>query len=179
MQSNISPMYYLLGLGSNLSPERHIPEAMVRLLALSPCLWASASLVTPPSGMESRHYFINTAVIITTPLDPAALKLALNQLEIAMGRQRDHPQSHRRDRPIDIDILTQAEDQQQLLPPQISEPYLAQQIAQLLAALRGEVTALINCKPLTLEPYTLDCLPICLCRDLHRGFTLTCLEHPQ
>jgi 2-amino-4-hydroxy-6-hydroxymethyldihydropteridine diphosphokinase len=169
-------MYYLLGLGSNLSPERHIPEAMVRLLTLTPTLWASASLTTTPCGMMSHQSFINTAVVIISPLAACDLKSALNQIEVAMGRDRNHPLSHRRDRPIDIDILSVADIQRDLQPPITIEPYLAPQIGQILATLHHRPQPLTHCTPLQLDHYTLGCQPIALHRGDGGGYTLTYLE---
>jgi 2-amino-4-hydroxy-6-hydroxymethyldihydropteridine diphosphokinase len=91
-----------LGLGSNVSPERHIAIAIDRLgvafgdLRLSP-LYRSRAV-----GFEGND-FINGVASVRTDLSPWALRDWLRALEDEHGRERDVPKFS--DRVLDVDIL--------------------------------------------------------------------------
>ncbi len=91
-----------LGLGSNVSPERHIGIAIERLgsafddLRLSP-LYRSRAV-----GFEGND-FINGVASVRTTLSPRALRDWLRALEDEHGRERNVPKFS--DRVLDVDIL--------------------------------------------------------------------------
>ena len=96
---------YLLGIGSNLSPNRNIAHIIKALLEQFPELSLSRVLHIPPVGMNSQHDFLNIAVFIETELAQTELKALCNDLETQLGRDRDDPASKIKDRPADLDIL--------------------------------------------------------------------------
>lgn len=96
---------YLLGIGSNLSPNRNIAHIIKALLEQFPELSLSRVLHIPPVGMNSQHDFLNMAVFIETELAQTELKALCNDLETQLGRDRDDPASKVKDRPADLDIL--------------------------------------------------------------------------
>ena len=91
-----------LGLGSNVSPQRHIGIAIERLgsafddLRLSP-LYRSRAV-----GFEGND-FINGVASVRTTLSPRALRDWLRALEDEHGRERNVPKFS--DRVLDVDIL--------------------------------------------------------------------------
>ncbi|MEE4174694.1 MAG: 2-amino-4-hydroxy-6-hydroxymethyldihydropteridine diphosphokinase [Xanthomonadales bacterium] len=91
-----------LGLGSNVSPERHIAIAIERLkdafddFRLSP-LYRSQAV-----GFDGAD-FINGVASVRTDLSPRALRDWLRRLEDEHGRERNVPKFS--DRVLDVDIL--------------------------------------------------------------------------
>ena len=91
-----------LGLGSNVSPERHIDVAIQRLdeafddFQLSP-LYRSRAV-----GFDGDD-FINAVASVRTSLSPWALRDWLRALEDEYGRERNVPKFS--DRVLDVDIL--------------------------------------------------------------------------
>lgn len=122
---------YLLGLGSNIAPWANLPRLLDALLLLSPQLDVSSVVVTEPVGMRSAAPFLNAAARVHTPLPPAALKARLNEIEIALGRDRSDPASKVKNRVADVDILARL-DAPIVLP---SETYLRPVAAELLLTL--------------------------------------------
>ncbi len=93
-----------LSLGSNIAPERNLPEAVDllaqhgRLLAVS-AAWQSAAL-----GRPEQPDFVNAAALLVTTLTAAELKAGpLAAIEAALGRVRSVDKYA--PRPIDIDIM--------------------------------------------------------------------------
>lgn len=126
-------MQYMLGLGSNLSPEKNLPAALIKLLEHSPILLISSVLITQPQNLVSPHQFLNMAVVWQSRRDPLEAKSLFNQIETELGRDRNDPQRKTKDRTIDIDILfsfSEALDIQEEIWP--SEPYLLPQVTQLV-----------------------------------------------
>ncbi|MBI5217948.1 MAG: 2-amino-4-hydroxy-6-hydroxymethyldihydropteridine diphosphokinase [Bacteroidia bacterium] len=58
---------------------------------------------TQPWGFESDNYFLNQAVLIETSLSPLQLLQNIHEIELLLGRRREHLPFE--DRTIDIDIL--------------------------------------------------------------------------
>ena len=115
-------MWYLCGLGSNLSPEVNLGQAITLLVGTTGWIWVSRVLRSDPVGMESENSFLNALVVFWSALDPDRLKIRLNGMEEKLGRDRDDPRRKLKDHAIDIDILEFA-----LFPRfegrTISEPY--------------------------------------------------------
>lgn len=96
---------YLLGLGSNIEPFENFAQITTMLLESFDNISMSRVLHIPPVGMNSQHYFLNAVAFIETDLKQDDLKYICNQIETALGRDRDDPDSKHKDRPADLDIL--------------------------------------------------------------------------
>jgi len=91
-----------LSLGSNQSPDIHLPQALAELRAQFGEVVASPTYRTPAEGFDGPD-FLNAAAIIETDVDIVALDAWLHALEDAHGRRRDVPRFS--SRPLDIDIV--------------------------------------------------------------------------
>ena len=133
---------YLLGIGSNIDPDRHFPLIISALLAEFPALHLSRVVRIPPVGMNSDRTFLNVVVSIETKLSAESLKKKCNAIEELLGRDREDESRKTKDRTADIDILTSfcREDALTLIPSAITEEYfLYPLIADLLAFLGGDI----------------------------------------
>jgi len=94
----------LIALGSNIDPERNLPEASARLAAHPGIEVVAASGVyeSPPLGRPGDPCFHNAVVAVETSLAPAALRAELRRLEAEMGRVRGEDRYG--PRPIDLDL---------------------------------------------------------------------------
>ena len=90
---------YLLGIGSNLSPQQNIGAIITLLLNHFSSLTLSRVLYIPPVGMTSTHDFLNVVVFIETALNAFELKAICNDIETKLGRDRQDPASKIKDRP--------------------------------------------------------------------------------
>lgn len=90
-------------LGSNIEPEKNLPEA-VRLLAERVMLLrASRVFRSAPVGSEGQPDFLNAAVLVETDLPPYNLKFnALRDIEQQLGRVRSADKFAART--IDLDL---------------------------------------------------------------------------
>jgi 2-amino-4-hydroxy-6-hydroxymethyldihydropteridine diphosphokinase len=165
------PSGYLLGIGSNLAPETHVPAVLNALLAISPQLYLSRVVRTQPEGMISSHDFLNVVVLITTELSPEALKQTTNRIEEALGRDRSAPDRKTRDRPADIDLLTPISDARQTQLPMIRENYLRPLAEELLDFLQQrplrQPSGVIT--PIRLDGLQLGEAPAAIYRDDRTG----------
>lgn len=91
-----------LSLGSNQSPDVHLPQALGELRARFGDVLVSPTYRTPAEGFDGPD-FLNLAAVIATELDIVALDAWLHALEDAHGRRRDVPRFS--SRPLDIDIV--------------------------------------------------------------------------
>lgn len=128
---------YFLSIGSNIEPRQNVPRILLALLELSPSLDVSRIVETRPMNMATTRHFLNLALRLTTNLDALSLKQQLNEIEISLGRARNHPDSKRQDRPADLDILFTLTDGALSIPPQWvpAEPYVRPMLLELIAAL--------------------------------------------
>ncbi len=94
-----------LGLGSNINPGHAVSQMLLALLNVAPTVHVSRVVRTAPVGMASPNHFLNLSAHLSTTLSQGDLKARLNQIEVALGRDRSDPLSAVRDRPADIDIL--------------------------------------------------------------------------
>jgi 2-amino-4-hydroxy-6-hydroxymethyldihydropteridine diphosphokinase len=96
--------HVLIALGSNITPEAHLPEATRRLAEQVHLIRCSTVWESEPVGDEQQPRFCNAAVLIETDRDPSALKFdVLRRIEDALGRVRD-PNNKNAARTIDLDI---------------------------------------------------------------------------
>lgn len=98
---------YLLGLGSNISPQQNLEQAIGQLNRVGDVISTSPVLITAPVGDTFNGDFGNQLVILKTQLPPTMLKHQLLSIELEMGREPKSPARKTKDRTIDIDILQQ------------------------------------------------------------------------
>ncbi len=92
-----------LSLGSNIRPELALPEAVRRLHGLFVVESCSQVWETAAVGGDGPN-FLNAAVLLRAPYDPAALKdQVLRPLEAEMGRVRGADKNA--PRTIDLDVI--------------------------------------------------------------------------
>lgn len=93
----------IIGIGSNIEAEIHIPE-MLQLLSKDIEIIAVSQMVqTKPIGIKEQPDYTNGAVRIRTEMGMDDLALYLKQLEDRMGRDRSQKKFGPRN--IDLDIL--------------------------------------------------------------------------
>src|SRR5690554_5388199 len=97
---------FLCSMGANLAPEVNFAKAREKLNGFGQAYYSRA-IYTRPVAMQSDFEFLNALFLFETELDVQQLKQQFNAIEIALGRDRDHPESATRDRPMDIDILAE------------------------------------------------------------------------
>jgi 2-amino-4-hydroxy-6-hydroxymethyldihydropteridine diphosphokinase len=91
-------------IGDRLESLRAARKAIFDLTNVKPPILSSAVYETEPVGCEpGAGKFLNTVVEFEYDGDPARLLEQLIEIEEALGRKRDHPQSV--SRTIDIDLL--------------------------------------------------------------------------
>jgi len=91
-----------LSLGSNLSPEAHLPAAARALASRFPGARFSPLYRSRAVGFDGPD-FLNAAAAIDTALTPEALVDELHAIEGRLGRRREGPRFS--DRTIDIDLV--------------------------------------------------------------------------
>ena len=108
MSSVHLPHLACIGLGSNLGQSGLLLQQAWLTLAGHPdiCLQKlSSPYRTKPVDMESPHWFVNAAGVLTTSMDPRALLVLLLQVEQQYGRVRTPQQPGHQDRTLDLDLL--------------------------------------------------------------------------
>jgi 2-amino-4-hydroxy-6-hydroxymethyldihydropteridine diphosphokinase len=90
-------------LGSNISPEFHLPAAVERIGALGTVARLSDVWQSAPVGYIDQPDFFNTALLLDTDLSREDLRQQLRRIEDSLGRVRD-PSNKNAPRTIDIDI---------------------------------------------------------------------------
>ena len=100
--------FYLLGLGSNIEPRKHLEAALEALGRVGSITAASPILTTPPVGETFQQPFCNQLLVLQSHLPAPLLKQKLLAIETALGREPKSPARALKDRTIDIDILGQA-----------------------------------------------------------------------
>jgi 2-amino-4-hydroxy-6-hydroxymethyldihydropteridine diphosphokinase len=129
-------MHYILGLGSNLDPIRHVPLMLRALLELTPTLQVGRIIETAPLAVDGPP-FLNGVVSLISDRSPQQLKAYCSQIELALGRDRGDPASKVKSRTADLDILLVLAEQTSLLPAELlpSEPYVRPILLELLTYL--------------------------------------------
>ncbi len=98
------PVRVLIGLGSNVEPERHLPRALFELRGSIDVAAVSSVYASDPVGAPGSPRFLNAAVVGTTDRSPEALKAeVLRPIEAALGRRRTADRNA--PRTIDLDLL--------------------------------------------------------------------------
>ncbi|MCB1626144.1 MAG: 2-amino-4-hydroxy-6-hydroxymethyldihydropteridine diphosphokinase [Xanthomonadales bacterium] len=131
---------YLLLLGSNSSPERKLDLAVAGLRRRFEGLQLSQREQSRAREGGDAPDYINQAALIRSELAPAALKLALRELEKDLGRRRPSPDPLLC--PIDIDLIAQIEPRPVAFAPEdladpVARRLCGELIGDLLPVLRG------------------------------------------
>ena len=114
---------YLLGLGSNLQPQKHLPDAIAELAHLGRITAQSPVINTTPVGDTFHYEFCNQLLVLQSDLLPGPLKQRLQHIEIKLGREPKNPGRKTKDRTIDIDILATADTPDECRQAMLEEPY--------------------------------------------------------
>jgi 2-amino-4-hydroxy-6-hydroxymethyldihydropteridine diphosphokinase len=126
----------LIGLGSNISPERNLTRAVDLLCQYLIVEKVSTAWETPPDGLKGAN-FLNAAVQVSTQLSPGLLKnLVLRPIEVRLGRVRTA--NKYAPRTIDLDILVY--DGRTLDPKIWSLAFLAVPLAEIIPGYRNPET---------------------------------------
>lgn len=91
-----------VGIGSNIEPARHIPEALRALRSDFGPIACSPAYRSPPLGFEGED-FINCVVRLENSIETAALVAYLKALESRAGRRADATTPGSRE--LDLDLL--------------------------------------------------------------------------
>lgn len=135
---------FLLGIGSNINPNKNVALIIDSLLDHFPAITVSRVLKIPPIGMNSQHDFLNVVVFIETAISKDGLKAICNNIETKLGRDRSDPASKTKDRPADLDIFLQVNSANDFnrSVASITDEYF-------IYPLLEEIIAFITNKPLT------------------------------
>lgn len=167
------PVGYLIGLGSNLAPERNIPAMLLGLLAIHPSLMVSRIVRTAPKGIDSEHDFLNAVVFLPTDLPAQELKQRTNAIEAELGRDRSRPDKKWIDRTADIDLLLRIEPGQRDEVLDQIESYLLPRAKEMFDYLIGRPTKAVSAdtrvETVLLQGCTLGQTPTTIDRDNRTG----------
>lgn len=99
---------FLVGMGSNIDPERHLTSAATAIRRLCPEAFFSTVFRSPAVGMEHAADFLNACCCLYVDMSPQALSAWLKQLEDEHGRDRS--QGSWRPRTLDLGLLIAGDD---------------------------------------------------------------------
>jgi 2-amino-4-hydroxy-6-hydroxymethyldihydropteridine diphosphokinase len=134
----------VISLGSNIEPERYLPEAVGRLHTLGRVMAVSAAYRNPAVGPEGQPDFVNAAVLLETDHPPKEMQRALRHIETRLGRKRTPDKFA--PRVIDLDLVLYGaqvveEGSLRLPDPDLLERvYLAIVAAEVAPAMRHPIT---------------------------------------
>lgn len=115
--------YYLIGLGSNIQPDKHLSKSILLLATQVSIISQSPVLINPPCGDSFQFEFHNQLLLIHSQLDADCLKEKLEHIELQLGREAKSPARKLKDRTIDIDIIKNAETIHELFKDPLEESY--------------------------------------------------------
>lgn len=115
--------YYLIGLGSNIQPQKHLTEAIHYLAKEVSILCQSQVLINPPCGNSFHYEFHNQLLLIQSAYPQERLKSRLEDIELSLGREVKSPARKLNDRTIDIDIIGQSTTASALFSLPLEESY--------------------------------------------------------
>ncbi len=137
---------FVVGVGSNLSPERNVAAVLHALLQQFDHLLLSRIVYTAPEAVPSPQWFINTVLFVPCALTADELKQRFNRIETELGRDRTDPNRKWRDRPADLDILHYCQDVSDCHGWQVKENYLAPLVNELLAYVQNRTLPTDNAR---------------------------------
>lgn len=117
-------MYYYLSIGTNIDPHNNAARIIRQLLDNFGPMISHPFLLNAPQNIASKNKFLNSVAIIYSDKSEKEIKGTLNQIEIALGRDRNDPLKSVKDRTADIDILGCSEELNSEFFKQFSEPYI-------------------------------------------------------
>lgn len=149
-------MYYYLSIGTNIHPKENA-VAIVKALCLAfENVTLYPFICTSPEDMTSQNSFLNSVAIITSPNNIKDIKLTLNRIETNLGRDRQDPDRSTKDRPADIDILSQSTDLDPVQFEKFGQKYIKNAYLMTskpvdltkhgLTALKGPSTVHLDCR---------------------------------
>ncbi|WP_430462986.1 2-amino-4-hydroxy-6-hydroxymethyldihydropteridine diphosphokinase [Thalassolituus sp. LLYu03] len=115
--------FYLIGLGSNIAPQKNLPAAIRELAALGQLTSVSEVLATETVGDTYSGEFCNQLALLQCELPPPMLKHRLLSIESKLGREPKSPARKSHDRTIDLDILTVADNAAECRQAPLTEAY--------------------------------------------------------
>jgi 2-amino-4-hydroxy-6-hydroxymethyldihydropteridine diphosphokinase len=95
--------HVIVGLGSNIEPDKNIEKAKEILFREYNVLAESCFKTTKSVGQIQQPDFINGSLFLETELNNDQLKTKLKNIESQLGRGKDHV--HEAPRTIDLDIV--------------------------------------------------------------------------
>lgn len=97
-----------IGLGSNIEPEKNLPQALSMLSQVVKLKSHSSAWETPPAGTDIGPNFINAVALISTDYTANELRRqVLRQIESQLNRVRTSNQNAPRTIDLDIIIINQ------------------------------------------------------------------------
>lgn len=122
-----------IALGSNIQPERHLPEATSLLRILGPLLAVSRAYLSKPVGGREQPDFLNAAVLVEVAEEPTVIRAMLREIESGLGRIRTEDKYASRTIDLDLVLLGDRVDREFPLPdPDIlTREHLAAPLADL------------------------------------------------
>jgi len=102
--ADFTPNRVYLALGSNINPERNLPDAVQALCAFGRLVTASQVWEAPPADHSTQPNYLNAAVLLETSMNARDLyQKMVGRVEKLLGRKRD-PLNKYAPRTIDVDI---------------------------------------------------------------------------
>gem|GEM_PF-209034 len=95
----------LIGIGSNIDPEQHVPFALQQLQRLLGNVRPSALYLTRPLRGRDQQPYVNGVVAANTRLNVVRLRRELGRIEHAAGRRRVAADAYAA-RTLDLDLLS-------------------------------------------------------------------------
>lgn len=96
-----------IALGSNISPEKHLPLATAWLEVLGQLVAISDVYQNPALGPGPHPDFLNAAVLIESDLPPLEIRSLLRSIEAELGRVRSEDKYAPRTIDLDLCLLGQ------------------------------------------------------------------------
>jgi len=112
-----------LSLGSNLGDREDMLRRAITLIEerVGAVQRVSTFIETEPWGFQSKHPFLNAAVMVRTTLSPIECLDRTQQIERELGRKSKSRDGKYHDRPIDIDLLLYGD--QTVSTPRLTIPH--------------------------------------------------------
>lgn len=122
-----------ISIGSNIQPEQHLPQAVIRLRGLGRLTAVSVVYENPAVGGDPQAHFLNAAALVQVELSPKQIRDALREIEAGLGRVRTADKYAPRTIDLDLALLGNRVELDPPLPdPEIAElAHLAIPLAEL------------------------------------------------
>lgn len=122
---------FVLTLGSNSEPDKHLSlaQAGLRALAVERLTFSLARESAPISFGLSDALFTDQVAVGETYLEMETFAAALKALECRTGRTPEQRKAHPEAIPVDIDLITW--DREILKPRDVTRPYLLEGLLEL------------------------------------------------